>query len=355
MTERRPDRMTTDASSDDTGLLSVGAVLAALLRARWLIVGITAAGIAFALFSALTRKPSYTAEFSFIPQLAQDQGRSGLASIAGQFGINVGGLAGGAPPPQLYADLLETRAVLGAVATDTVTGAKGERLTIPQFLMIEGSSPELVLEQSIRKLRDAVVSTSVAARTTNAVVVRARTGSPRASLEIAERLLRGLNDFNRQTRQSQAREERRFALERLNTVRRSLSAVEDSLHRFLQGNRQFGSASALRFEQDRLESEVTLQRDLVRGLSQQAEEASLREVRDTPVITLIERPTLPVIRDSMGRVRTLFMWTLGSFFFAVTLVLAREGWRRQRSTEARDPGYQELLAEWRRFRGKPAG
>jgi uncharacterized protein involved in exopolysaccharide biosynthesis len=334
----------------DDSAVTLPWLLATLLRGRRLIIGVTLAGMAYAVTTALLKKPAYTSEFSFIPSSGNDQARSSLASLAGQFGINVGALGGQTQPPQLYEDLLRTRTVLATVARDSVTDLEGRRIPVSRFLRVRGADSAEVEESTIRALRLKVVSSSVAARTTGAVTVRARTGSPRASLEIANKLLEGLNQFNRVTRQSQATEERRFAEARLDSARRALRSIDDSLQQFLQGNRQFSSASRLRFEQERLESEQALQRDLVRGLSQQAEEARLREVRDMPVVTMIERPSLPVLRDPMGRVRSLFVATVLSFFLGVVIVLARAGWNRDRERAGGDSSHDQLRDEWRRMR-----
>jgi uncharacterized protein involved in exopolysaccharide biosynthesis len=330
-----------------SGAVSFAWLLTVLLRGRRQIILSTFAGIALAVVLGLMKRPSFTSEFSFLAQSGQEPSRGGLASLAGQFGINVAALGGGSQPPQLYADLLSSREVLSRIAQDSVTTAEGERMPLSAFLGVHESDPAVAQEQTVLVLRQNVINTSVAARTTGAVTVRAQTNSPAASLEIAQRLLDALNRFNSETRQSQAGAERRFAEGRLATARKTLMAVEDSLQQFLQGNRRFGQASQLRFEQERLESEVALQRDVVRGLAQQAEEASIREVRDTPVITMIERPRLPVIRDRMGRLQTLMVMTVVFFALGVAMVIVRAGLERYRAEQGNDPSLAELHREWR--------
>ena len=64
---------------------------------------------------------------------------------------------------------------------------------------------------AVRSIRMAgVASRSVPPSRTGMVMARVRTRSPYVSLQIAQRLLEGLNHFNLVTRQSQAREERRL-------------------------------------------------------------------------------------------------------------------------------------------------
>ncbi len=338
--------------ASDLTPIPVPSILAVLLRNRRTVVAFTAVGVALAVLVGLTRTPKYTASFSFLPQSAQDQSRSGLAGLAGQFGIPIGMLGGASQPPQLYADVLTMREILTLVARDSfASGPDGRKQPLPEFLEVEGGDPRVVLENTMRALREKVISSTVAARTTNAVTVRVQTRSPQVSLGIAQRLLDGLNQYNRLTRQSQAGEERRFIEARLADARASLRSAEDALQRFLQANRQFTNSPQLRFEEDRLQREVTLRQQVVVGLSQQYEDARIREVRDTPVITVIDPPALPVLPDPRGRVRLLALLTMAFFALGVLVVLSREAWTRKRA-EGTDPSYAQLAAEWQRFRGK---
>jgi uncharacterized protein involved in exopolysaccharide biosynthesis len=219
------------------------------------------------------------------------------------------------------------------------------------FLKIEDEDPAAVLESTIKTLRSEVITTSVAAHTSGVITVSARTRSPEVSLEIAQKLLVGLNQFNVSTRRSQAAEERRFTEGRLEATKASLRAAEDALQRFLQGNRQYQGSPELVFQQERLQREVTLQQQIVISLSQQYEDARIREVRDTPVITVIEQPTLPVFSDPKGRALLVIVTTFVSFFLGVAITITRAGWHRQRRL-ATDSSYSMLANEWQRVRGR---
>jgi len=202
-------------------------LLAVLVRDRRIILSCMAAGIALGLAVALLRPRSYTTTFSFIPQSSQDQSRAGLAGLAQQFGISVGDLASGTPSPQLYADLLGTRAVLEPIAKDSfAVGPDNRRKPLAEILGVGDDEPAVLVEKTLRALRKNVIGTAVATRT-GMVSAQVRTRSPYVSLQIAERLLDGLSHFNLITRQSQAREERRFTEGRLEAARASLRAAEE--------------------------------------------------------------------------------------------------------------------------------
>jgi len=339
-----------DPSSGAEQEVSLFWMAAVLLRNRRLIGACAALGFVLALAIAIVRPKTYTTTFSFLPQTTQDPSGAGLSSLAGQFGINIGSLGVSQQSSQLYADLLTTRDVLAPIATDSfsVNGDGAPRTPLPEFLSVSGSPPKVVAQKTLRKLRNDVITTSVAQRTTGLVTVRVRTKSPYVSLAIAQRLLVGLNNFNLNTRQSQAREERQFTERRLSDARATLRASEDALQQFLQNNRDFNAAAPSRFQQDRLQREIQLQQQVVTSLSQQYEENRIREVRDTPVITVIEPPTLPAIPDSRLRGLIIVLGVMAGVGIGVLASLARESLRRERLV-GRDPAV--LLAnEWNRIR-----
>ena len=328
-------------------------LVAVLLRERRLVVACASAGVVVAVTWALLKDRTYTTTFSFVPQTTQDQARGGLASIAGQLGAALGAGTGLSQPPQLYADLLVTRDVLVPIAEDSfvVQAGRPDRVPLPEFLRIRGDERPVVIEKTLRAIRRDVISSSVAARTTGIVSVEVRTRSPEVSFSIAKRLLEGVNQFNLVTRQSQAAEERRFTESRLAAARASLRAAEDRLEEFLRSNRRINDAPGLGFERDRLQRDVNLRQEVVSGLAQHYEDARIREVRDTPVITIIDRPALAAQPDAGGRLLILVGGTLAGVVLGLVAALLRDGWLRRVASEA-DPSVNEVLREWRQLRGR---
>lgn len=305
--------------------------LAVIMRRRRLLLWSCAVGFIIGIAIALLSPARYTTSFSFTPQSESDGARSGLASLAGQFGVSLGAASGQAAPPQFYADLLVTRELLAPIAMDSVpSGAdKGRSVPLSTFLDVDASTAAERQFETIERLRNDVISTSVAERTTGVVSVNVRTTSAEASLAIAQRLIDGLTRFNLVTRQSQASAERRFIEGRLSAARLDLTEAETELRRFLETNRATGNSPALQFQQDRLRRDETMKEDLVRTLTQQYEQARIREVRDTPVITLIDRPTLAARPDPRGRVRIVLGATTIALILALAFVLTQDRLRRE--------------------------
>jgi uncharacterized protein involved in exopolysaccharide biosynthesis len=334
---------------------SVLSVLTLLLRERGIIVGAMSLALMAAVGVVLLKQRTYTTSFSFVPQVSQDQSRAGLASLAGQLGVSIGGAAGGTQSPQLYADLLRTRETLEPIIRDSVSLGSGRgRVALPTFLRASGDRQEVVMENALKALRERI-SSNVAIRTTGMVSVAVSTPEPSVSLEIATRLLKGVNDFNLKTRRSQAGEERRFTQARLVEARQSLRDAEDVLQSFLVANRQFSNSPQLEFQRTRLERDVGLQQQVVSGLAQSFEEARIREVRDTPVISVIERPALAALPDPRGGLVIVTIGAVIGLLLGILGALLRDTLRRFRELEGDDPDVSRLVTEWRRIRGGDRG
>jgi uncharacterized protein involved in exopolysaccharide biosynthesis len=239
---------------------------------------------------------TYTTEASFTPQ--SERLPSNLAGIAAQFGVALpGGDAGSSP--DFYIELLESRRILGETIksrytfpTDTgeVSG------TLMDILEIEGETEGEREEMAIKRFRGMVAAELD--RPSSVVTLQVETHNPQLSARIAQRILDLLNRFNLDTRQSQAAAERRFTESRLAEAKQELLEVENRLQAFLEINRDVGTSPLLRFRQQRLEREVDIRQAVVSALAQNYEQARIDEVRDIPLITIVEPPVARALPDS---------------------------------------------------------
>jgi len=301
--------------------LSLLRIVNVVLRGRGLIAGSAVLVAIVVAVVGLARARTYSASASFVPQ-----GRSGgsnLSGIAAQFGISVQS-GEGMQSPQFYVDLLRSREILRDVvdtrySVPTDTGAAHG--TLADLYGIKERTPALRREAAIERLRSRL-STGVTPKT-GVVTLTVTTPDAALSYQVTERLLALLNKFNLETRQSQAAAERRFAEQRLNEVKEELRAAENRLQAFLQRNRQYRNSPELQFEEDRLSREVSLRQGLYATLAQSYEQAKIDEVRDTPVITLVERPEVPVRADRRLLIQKGLLGLLAGAVVGLIIVLVR--------------------------------
>jgi uncharacterized protein involved in exopolysaccharide biosynthesis len=318
-------------------LLRIGA---AVMRHRTLVVGVAALVVAGVATKILLAPRVYTTESSFVPQSGGLT--SSFTGIAAEFGLALP-ISEPGKTPEFYANLVTSRQLLGAVVdTPFVLPGRGAVMLV-DFYEAAGETPALRRDKAIRKLEgdlDASVD-----GTSGTVQVEATATDPLLAVMINQRVLDLINQFNLHTRQSQAAMERRFTEGRLEEVRRDLRAAEDRQQAFLQRNRDYQNSPELLFQSERLAREVALRQQLYTVLAESYEKAKIDEVRDTPVITVVERPEAPVRPDPRG----LIKWGMVALVLGLTLgtiiAVSREAVARSQAEEPAE--FAELAELWR--------
>lgn len=344
-----PDAM----ASPGTREVSLVSLINMVLRRRALVVW-SALIVAFVFTGMLLIGPrSWTTTASFFPQGKRAGGN--LSALAAQFGVPVG--TGDAnESPSFYADLVKSRAILSTVIDSGVTVPSRGKVDLAQEYRINDSTRALRREMAIRKLGDHVgVATNVK---TGVVTMRVSSESAELSASISKRLLELLNKFNLETRRGQASAERKFTEDRLALVRKDLRAAEDAKQGFLQLNRVIESPQ-LQFQQDRLERGIREQFELYTNLLKAYEQAKIDEVRDTPVITVVERPEPAARPDSRGVAARGIASLIAGFVLGAALALLLESFsapaneRNAEQDEFQRLGratLRDLLRPWRLLR-----
>ncbi len=319
--------------------------LANVLLKRWKLVAGLPIVTAFATaIVSLVLPPIYTAAAVFVPESASGGIRlpGGLAGLAAQFGVSVGG---GGNSPRFYADVIESRTlrdqVLTAIVPDPRAGASGGARLIDIF-DIEGDT-ELERLENGREVLDEIVGIRYNPET-YVVRVEVETGHPQLSADVANVYLDLLNRFNLETRQSTVRERRRFVEERMQEAERELRDAENDLKRFLERNRQFRGSPELTFEHDRLQRQVRIKEEVFTSLRRSYEEARIQEVNDTPVITVIDKAVPPEERSSPRRKLMVVVAMLLGGVLSTTVAFGREFMERARERDEEE--YQEFSSRW---------
>jgi uncharacterized protein involved in exopolysaccharide biosynthesis len=323
------------ADADDE--ISLLGLASALLRWRRPIIVLGLVGAAIGLALGLTGKRLYKSTVTFIPQ-GSESGASGLLAAVGQLGIRIP-TSSTAWGPALYVEVLQSRALLERLAFDTVIVAeeRGRRAVVADLLEIDAPTQALRADHAVRALRGIVRGEEV--KSLGAVRLSVATRWPSVSLALAEALVREVNHFNFQTRKSQAAAERQFVEAQSNEAQRSLLAAEERLQAFLERNRSISGSPELGFTHDRLQREVGLRQQLYSALLQSREDARIREIRDIPVITVLEEPALPLVGESRGTLQKAVLGGFAGGLLGVVIAFAVHGLSRARgmpSDEARE-------------------
>jgi uncharacterized protein involved in exopolysaccharide biosynthesis len=238
----------------------------------------------------LLQPRSYTADARFMPESAAGGAAGRLPGLAAQFGVDLP--SGGGESLDFYMQLLRSRHLLGqaAVTNYSVKLSDDRTASVPltRLYVEEPAQPDDALRETVERLRDDVTARA----DSRAGTINLTTRAPSATLavQLNRRLIELLNEYNVQTRQSRGRAEREFVEARIRESALELREAERQLERFLEQNRLYESSPTLRFEASRLERSVNLHQQLHNTLLQSYERARLAEIRDIPVITVIDWP-----------------------------------------------------------------
>ncbi len=321
----------------------------ALLSARRRLVLLGVVGALVVGSAVIARPRQFTAEATFTPQSRRAQ--TAFAGLAAQFGVTLPS-AEASESPAFFLALLRSRPILDSVLlAGHAPEGQGPPASLVDLLGVRSRDADGRLALAEKKLLARV--TSYVDPKTGIITLRVTMPSRRLAAEVAAQFLQRLDEFNRTSRRSQARAEREFTQHRLEEVRGELRDAEDRLQRFLQGNRGFRSSSELAFEEDRLRRDVAVRQEVYRTLTQAFEQARIEEVRDTPVITIVQRPDPPLEPDARGLVaKACLGGVLGAFLGAIGVLLASV-WQefRRREPEAAERlagGVRDAWADLRR-------
>jgi uncharacterized protein involved in exopolysaccharide biosynthesis len=330
--------------------LSVLQLLSILLKHRYLVVGWGLTLAIAVVLVTLVLPRSYTATGSFVPQGLEGGARSGLARMAGQLGLEIP-QADPSQSPQFYAELIRTREITGRILADTFEVARTRLLrdtvyisgTLLDLLELDERDPALRRDEGIRWLQEKAVRATPGGET-GVVRLSVTTPWPAVSQGIATRLMELVNDFNLSTRQTQAGAEREFIEGRLVDTEARLLAAEEQLRRFLEANRQFQNSPELLFERDRLQRQVTMHQQVFTSLSQAYEDARISEVRNLPLVTVVQPPETPARPDPRRVPFKALVGLLAGAVVGVFHAFGREYVSRNR--EEGDREYDEFREIW---------
>jgi len=314
-------------------------LLSGLLRHRGIIVGMGVVAFAVVVGVGMLAPRTYTSTLSFLPQVRRAQ-TGGLSGIAAQFGLTA---ADGEPgqSPTFYGDLVVSSEILRGLVETRYWRVLGGRLadqTLIDVYNIASGTPAQRRDAAMKRLKQSF-GVDVNGKT-GVVSVSVVTQNPSLSQAIGQRLLQLLAQFNQQRRQSQATAERQFVQQRMAEAHGELSFAEDNLQDFLLRNREYRNSTTLTFQVERLNREVTLRQQLYNSLAQAYDQAKVEEVRDTPLLTIVEPASLPSRADGRGLIKKgilalIFGLVVGAFVAAGRETLTRARIRR-------DPRFDEL-------------
>jgi uncharacterized protein involved in exopolysaccharide biosynthesis len=318
--------------------ISVVGIFNTILRHRVLIASLMLLVGFYAGFRSVTSGKGYTVESQFLVKGARATGQ--LGGLAAQLGISLGGGDVG-QSPQFYLDLIEAKAVLWPVAQKTYTVKTDSGVVtgdLERIYKIKDPRPPVRKVKVIEALQHAVSATT--SLKTGVITLLVRASRPELAVQISNNLLQQINAYNLQRRQEQAAGEREFVQRQVDEKRAELREAEGELRNFLEANRLYTQSPELILERNRLQRQVDMRNGIYTTMLQAYETARIEEMRDLPVISIIEAPEMPIQPDARGGVKKTLIGMMIGLVLGLMIAFFRE--KMQASREAQTDEFIEF-------------
>lgn len=317
------------------------AIVNALLRGRWTVIGVATATVTASVVYALIQPSVYVSSTRFLPSKSTGMATRMAAATSG-------GAASlpddGGSSSEYYVDLLKSSTFLETVVTSkiTVDGIEQDLIT---YWEIEGDSDWERRQRACEALSTAMSVSMAKANGTapRLLTVDVRADRPDLAAAIAQRILECINEHNGKSRGLRAKQNLDFMTKQLRNANSELQHLTDSFAQFVARNRKIVTP-ALTAERDRLERSVRVQEEVVITLTKQVELAKIEEQETRPSIELIQPPEPPLRRISPMRSRIVMAGGVFGVFLGCGIVLLRNALRRMAQDDPDAQEFKSLLA-----------
>jgi len=305
---------------------------------RRLVIGATFAVMVVAAAYLLLQPNRYTSTATILPSGKTDQ-FSTLKNLVG-----LGGTFANADEnsSMLYPVILKSNLIVDAVLDREYTfthDSKSMTVTLDRYFGIENR------DRLRRALR--AITTIRADNQNGEIYLGVETIYPRLSQAILENYLAQLEDYNRHKRRSSARENEQYLAEQLADVERQLRAGEDSLEAFQKANLDwaFTTSPEILKELGRLQRAIETSAATYTVLLREHEMAKLEAQKDTPIIRVLDRPSLPTVKSGPFRRNMILLSGFLTFIMISLFLIIRHLAGQMTGGENRDD-FDALRRDW---------
>jgi hypothetical protein len=329
----------------------------AYLLSKWLIIGaagIIGAGIGLAY--TYNEKPIYTATLSFVleDEKSGGGGLSGALGLASQFGIDMGGSAGGIFSGANLLELFKSRRMVEQTLLNPVTvegktisfaewyiqnaqwrkdWAKKEGYQNIQFLPNADRASFTRVQDSIMGMMYADLAKNGLAVTQkdkkiSIISVEVKSTDERFAQYFTEALAKEVSEFYVLTKSKKANMNMAILERQTDSIRGELNGAITGVA--VANDNTFGLNPALnvqRVPSARRQVDVQANTAILTVLVQQTEMAKVTLRKETPLIQVIDRPILPLKKEKFGKAKGIL---LGVFVAGFLMVLGLVGRRMVR-------------------------
>ena len=282
---------------------------------RWFVILTTVIGGLLVLAYTYTLTPLYKSEISLYPVTSSptSAGMSQLQSMASSFGYDVGGSEANFNIP----DVVKSRRIkLSILNKKWHFDELNENMTLPEYWH-KDDKPGIISRifgkkeldpalkylkwetGALKKINERIkVSES---NKTGLITVSVLSEEPKLSKDIVTYIAEALISYINDVQGKRAGENRQFIEERITEATAQLEKSEESLKTFREENRSIKDSPELQMQLERLMRDAEVNKQVFITLKQQYEIARIEEVKEAPVVNVLDEGRVAVEKDKPKR------------------------------------------------------
>ena len=258
-------------------------------------------------------KPQYTSVCKILP-LPSDQASS-LQGLATTFGVP--SLAKGTSidinSPILYPAILKSRTLSQEVLKLKFNSEKHSK-KIPLYEILGINDKRKAVDYLLSQIN---IKTE---RNSTLIGISVTASEPKLAKDIADSVIKKLNDLQRGYKISRVSEKRKFIDERIQKISNDLKFAETALREFREKNRNIFSSPTLKLEESRLMRNESSYLEIYLTLNSELERTKIEEVEKGSMLAIIDAPEVPQARSSPNRKRSIYISIIVAMIISTTIV-----------------------------------
>lgn len=321
-----------------------------LLTQWWKVAIAGVLGALLGLGYAYVKKPVYTAALSYAIEDGKDAG-GGLASLAGSFGLNLGGSTGGAFSGNNLMELFKSRSMVEKTLLSPVS-VNGKNISLAELYIQDKNwrktwqeKPNLkniqflpnTDREKFSRVQDSILGVMYNDLSKNNLTIDQKDKKLAITLitmkatdeyfaqQFTLALTKTVTDFYIDTKSKKAKENMAILNHQIDSIRGQLNGAITSVA--VANDNTFALNPALnvkRVPSARRQVDVQANTAILTEIVKQAELAKVTLRKETPLIQIIDEPILPLPKEEFGKVKGIALGTvLASFLMIIGLMLGK--------------------------------
>ncbi len=268
----------------------------------------------FGILLSFSISKSYTAQISLYPAKKDSmQGLGQLQSIAANFGVNTAQKSNNFNIP----DVVKSRLIANKVLKNSWQSQNKEKINLIQMWGLY-KKPWYTLSKKFEIDSSAVFSKALNKfnnhiyvsedQITGLIRIDTQFSDPFISAEIANFIGDNVQTYIQKENSAQSKKEKLFISDRLSIVRNELELAELELKKFKERNRGYENSPELFMVFSRLFRESEAKKEVYMTLQQQLELARIDEVKQSPILHILDHAVPPIEKSSPNRIMFLVVF-----------------------------------------------